>query len=197
MKFHSYHLQTKTKENTVRLEDRLHKYLYAENILKRDEESPKNGLYDLLSLNEFDVIEKQVKRIRRFSFDKLPKWNIEFLVGGAELPLIAIHDFLMREQDYLVISARDVTSADYSGTTEEASNLAIRGYVKDMLDYLKLIEGVTGEVENFAIAGVEDECDREAGVCIRGPIERILAIRKMLRTGFHGLKVEKDSISYS
>ena len=89
MRLRSYDLRTFRKSDAVLLEDRLHQYVHSENILKRDGESEavevgvesesessekvnltntrKNGLlYDLLSLNEFDIEDKQVKRVRIF-----------------------------------------------------------------------------------------------------------------------------------
>src|SRR3989344_8619731 len=127
MKFRAYKLQAYQKLDGALLEDRLHSFVHSENILDRDKgkqtliQEP-DYLYGVLRLNEFDVEDKQIRRINKtflglFS-NGLPKYEIDVLLSGEVQSLIAIHDFLVGSRDYVVVNAHDVKQANLTTETE-------------------------------------------------------------------------------
>lgn len=228
MRLRSYDLRTFRRLDAVLLEDRLHQYVHSENILKRDGESEavevgvesesessekvnltntrKNGLlYDLLSLNEFDVEYKQIKQIRPFSRqywlfgDELPKYKVQLLLSGEEAPLIAIHDFLVTDENYLVEGARDVTKAHWHGQTKYWEPEKIEEYHRALETYVKERLSENVNLQTVFLKGNYSHnshlhCSR---ITLSGPVIQILNFRRMLRTGFKGIQVTDDEISYS
>ena len=226
MRLRTYKLQTYGKLDAILLEDKLHNYVHAENILEDDEKGivvsrqlspgdapaasdsrslvPKtssNGLYGILRLNEFDIEDKRIRRkrlfVKRFCFfgERFPTHEVQLLLSGEEPPLIAIHDFLVQDQHYLVLSAKDVEYANWFAKTDGAMNSFVRDYTEELEKYIEKNFGNTLQRQFTFIEQGSGYYSSE--ISVRGRIENVLKLRKQLRTGFKGLKIEEDEISYS
>ena len=169
-------------------------------LVKRGET---NGLYGILRLNEFDVEDKTIRRLRLFKRgfpwifgDRLfPTHEISLLLSGEEPPLITIHDFLVQEPSYLVLSAKDVERANWFAETREAEH---RLFVTDYIGDLKLhLEEDFKELDAKIILNNQGGGYYSAIISSTGSVEQTLKLRKELRTGFRGMTIKKDKVSYS
>jgi len=164
-----------------------------------------NGeLYNVLALNEFDVVDKQVRRTRFFPrqygvFGKrIPTHKASVLLSGEHQPLIAIHHYLVTDLKYLVKSARDVTQANWSGRTYSQYNY---GFQKswDELVLNMINEDFSGITATSRTYNTKGNPPHHSEISVRGPIESVIKLRDFLQAGFEGAKVLKNQqiLSYS
>ena len=223
MRLREYKLQAYREADATLLEDRLHSYIHAENILNGDAESSSTldreksssskglvkkmgaeNLYGVLKLNEFDVEEKKVRRIRSFSRnfpwifrkERFPTHDITLLLSGEETPLIAIHDFLINNRDYLVLSAKTFDNANWNGNTELVNKDLENDYCHGIETYITENFGKGIQI-TFSYRQIKNTKDITIGISLNGPIKPIHAIREKLKIGFMATKITEDEISYS
>lgn len=176
--------------------------------LVRAPQGQDNRLYNVLVSNEFNVEDKSIRRIkfwpRQFGFfgERVPTYEARVLFSGQHQPLIALHHYLVTDPRYLVKSAKDVTQAHWFGKTEGSERYGFRDdYITELEKMIRerfgsIEPSITKRKVHYNISGVNIY---SSSVSLQGPIEDVIKLRDILRTGFHGMKIipKKEKLSFS